>query len=133
MRRRWIVVAAGGLVAAAVVVALIAATGGDGGCGDGYPETPLCVAEAYVTRDDASKCDLVEPRVLEGLVHARGDAARERCARTVAARRPPEEYTVIDHETERDEAEVEFLADGKEGSVQMRRSDGRWRIVSFAE
>jgi hypothetical protein len=119
------------LVVAGVAAAL--ALGGGGGCGDGYPETPECVAEAFMTRTDASKCDLVEPRLLEDLVGARGAQARERCARTVASRSAADEIEVLEREPVGDTVVVEFLADGRENSITVRNVGGRWRIVSFAE
>ena len=37
-----------------VVVVAVLALGGSGGCGDGYPQSPECVAEAFVTRTGGS-------------------------------------------------------------------------------
>jgi hypothetical protein len=132
-RRTITVVAAvlGVLALAAGAAAL--SLGGGGGCGDGYPQSPECVAEAFMTRTDASKCDLVDPALLEDLVGARGAAARERCARTVASRPGADEIEVLEREPVGDTVVVEFLADGRENSITVRNVDGRWRIVSFAE
>ena len=131
--RRAIVLA--GLVALVVAGALVLTLGGESGCGDGYPSTPECLAEEFVTREDASKCDLVDPALLEQVVRARGPEARERCAQSVSAGPAPEEVEILEREREEGEGTVvvEFLADGKEGSITARRIDGRWRIVSFAE
>ena len=117
-----------GIITAAVVL-----LGGGGGCGDGYPESPECVAEAFVTRTDGSACDLVEPRLLEQIVGARGAAARERCARTMSMRKAPEDFDVLEREPLGENVVVEFVADREEGSVTVRNVGGRWRIVSFAE
>jgi hypothetical protein len=129
--RRTLVLAAVAVVVVAGALAL--ALGGGDGCGDGYPSTPECLAEAFVTREDASKCDLVDPALLEDVVGARGAAARERCARTVAARPAPDEIEILEREQLGDSVVVEFEADGEEGSVTVRKVEGRWRIVSFAE
>lgn len=131
MRRSAI--AAGVVLVAASAAIGVRALGGDE-CGDGYPSTPECLAEAFMTRTDASKCDLVEPALLEEVVGVRGHAAaRERCARTVAGRPAPDEIEILERETIGDTVVVEFFADGQEGSITARRQDGRWRIVSFAE
>ncbi|HEV2814046.1 MAG TPA: hypothetical protein VGW10_12410 [Solirubrobacteraceae bacterium] len=133
MSRRAALVAGLAALAVAVVVAVLL-VGGGGGCGDGYPDSPECLAEAFVTRTDASKCDLVEPALLQQIVRVRGAAAaRERCARTVAGQPAPEEIEIVEREATGDTVVVEFFADGDEGSITTRRVDGRWRIVSFAE
>ena len=130
--RRAVVLAA--LVAVVAAGALVLALGGDAGCGDGYPETPECVAEAFVTREDASKCDLVEPALLERVQNARGAEARARCARAVAAGPAPGDFEIVEREQMSDgTVVVEFLAGRDEGSLTVRKVDGRWRIVSFAE
>ena len=152
VRRRLLI----GLVAAAVVaggVAAVLVTRSDddeGGCGSGYPETPRCMAEAFVLRDDASKCDLVDPSVLAEVMGVTGPNARERCAAVVTARPGPKTIEILkveqegaggEEEGEREaeeggreaEAEVEFLADGKEGEIVLRREDGRWRIVALGK
>ena len=130
--RRILVLGALVVVVAAAAAAL--ALRGGGGCGDGYPSTPECVAEAFVTREDPSKCDLVEPKLLEDVVGARGPAARERCARTVAAGPAPDEIEILEREQLADgTVVVEFFAGGEEGSLTVRNVGGRWRIVSFAE
>lgn len=131
--RRALVLAA--VAAVVVAAALVLTLGGAGeGCGDGYPSTPECLAEAFVTREDASKCDLVDPALLEQVVRARGPEARERCARAVAARPAPEEVEILEREGGAGgTVVVEFLAGGDEGTITARKVDGRWRIVSFAE
>ncbi|MDQ3742132.1 MAG: hypothetical protein M3320_09775 [Actinomycetota bacterium] len=132
MSRRSVLLVVAGGVALAAVLGVVLLRGG-GGCGDGYPDSPECVAEAFMTRTDGSVCDLVEPRLLERIVGARGAAARERCARTMSIRRAPDEIDVLEREPSGDAVVVEFVADGEEGSVTVRHVDGRWRIVSFAE
>ena len=131
-RRTRVAVAIGALLVCAGAAAAFALSGG-GGCGDGYPDSPECLAEAFVTRTDASKCDLVDPALLEDLVGVRGPQAREQCARTVASRPAPDSIDVIEREATGDTVVVEFLAGGEEGSITARRVEGRWRIVSFAE
>ena len=126
------------VVAAALIAVVVVLRGLGGGCGDGYPQTPECVAEAFVTRDDASKCDLVEPTALEEVMRVRGPAARAGCAEYVESRQPPDELRILESESVQGaggepEARVEFVADGEEGALTLRRRDGRWRIVSFAE
>ncbi|HEX8084924.1 MAG TPA: hypothetical protein VF529_11600 [Solirubrobacteraceae bacterium] len=136
--RRVIPVALVVLVAAGALVLLLRG-GDDDGCGDGYPSTPECLAEEFVTREDASKCDFVDQEVLEEVMKARGPAARERCARTVAAGPAPDEVQILEEEGEEEgdeeggTVEVEFLADGKEGAIVVRKEGGRWRIVEFGE
>ena len=130
-RRGLLLAAVGALLLLGGAVALV---GRGGGCGGGYPATPECVAEAYATRSDASKCDLVEQRLLEELTGARGTEARRRCARAVATQPPAKEVRILEREpTGRDAVMVELLTDGREGVVTVQRRDGRWRITSFDE
>jgi hypothetical protein len=132
-RRLVIVVAALVVVAAGVTVALVAGDDDEkGGCGSGYPETPRCMAEAYALRTDASKCDLLEPEVLEEVVGIKGPGARERCAKLVGSRAAPKRFEILRVEEEEGDATgVEFLVDGRESGIVLRRMDGRWRIVEL--
>ena len=145
-----------GLLVVAAIAVFVATRGEDEGCGDGYPETPRCVAEAFVTRDGASKCDLVEQAALEAVMRVRGPEARERCEQMADDSPAPKKIEFLEEEGEGEEGEseegegseegaedgeateegtakVEFLVDGKENSLTLRRIDGRWRIVSFEE
>lgn len=132
------------LLVALGAVAFAVTRGEKEGCkGSGYPESPECVARAYVTRNDASKCDLVAPALLERLVGVRGRAARARCAAVVRSAPPPRSVEILaekggagEAEREReggDTAVVEVRVDGREGKLTLERSGGRWRITSFEE
>lgn len=135
-RKRWAVIAVAVAVAALVAGALAVVFGGGGECSpDGYPGSPECVAREYVTRRDASKCDLVAPALLEQLTRSRGAEARERCVEGVrAGPPPPEEVDVLERETVGEgRVIVELLSDGQEGKVTLARAGGRWQIVSFDE
>ena len=119
------------LAAAALAVALV---GGGSGCDSaGYPDTPDCVAREFVTRTDPSRCDLVEPALLEQITGARGTEARRRCTAAAAASDPPDEVEVIERETIGDTVVVELLSDGREGKITLTQGGGRWRISSFDE
>ena len=171
MRRVVIVAVVAVAVVGGGIVAALSSGDDEGGCGSGYPETPRCMAEAFVLRDDASKCDLVEPSVLGEVMGVSGPNARERCAKLVTASPAPKKIQILKVEQEsggedgeeaageeaageeaerereeaerereggeaegEEEAEVEFLADGKEGEIVLRREDGgRWRIVALGK
>lgn len=136
-RRRRRGAAAALLAVGVLVLAVLAAVvvgGGGGGCdAAGYPETPDCVAREYVTRTDASKCDLVAPALLEELTGARDEEARRRCAANVRGSSPPDEVEVLERETIGNMVVIELLTDGREGKVTMTQVGGRWQITSFAE
>jgi hypothetical protein len=106
-------------------------------CGEG-PE-PAAVARDYVASNDASKCDVLSPRLVEQLTGKRGDAALAACRRNVVRYPAPKDVRIRDGEesereaTETGEAEVELIADGREAAVTLEKEDGRWRIVRFGE
>lgn len=125
-------------VAVLVAVGGALALGGrseDESCGgSGYPDTPECVARAFATRTDASRCELVAPALLEQLTGARGPEARRRCATRARSTPPAKEVEVLERESEGgDEVVVELLLDGREGSVTLTEAQGRWQITTFAE
>ena len=117
---------------AVAALALVAGACGSGG-GTAYPKTPQEVAVRYLKTNDASKCALIAPALIEELTDQQGEAALRTCERNVARVEPAKDVRIREAETKGDTAMVETLADGQEGGFTMRRIEGRWRIVAFSE
>jgi hypothetical protein len=125
-----------GMGALASLAFATAALTGCGGGGERKGSSPEAVARAFVSTNDASKCDLVTPELLERQTGRRGADARRFCATNVIREPVPKSVRVIEagregekegHE-EGDKADVELLVDNREERVELTRRDGRWRI-----
>jgi uncharacterized lipoprotein len=121
-------------------VALLLAVGVLAGCGDG--PKPEAVARDYVATNAATKCDVLDPALVEQLTGKQGDAALAACRHNVTRVPAPtqvkvqgvkDEGTGEDPDAGGGVAEVRLVADGRPAEVRLRRQDGTWKIVGLGD